>query len=109
MTSRLVLDTPLLRKCGTTLADISTAFDDADGQSKHVAAIVGQSDLERALRDFATNWDDNRKRMQKALTSLSSGVTAVADTFEDVDSQLAQPLVDAANGTTPRSISGIST
>ena len=53
-------------------------------------------DLAKALKHFATKWDDTREKIQKSVDELQQTVKAVDETFGEVDRKMGLALRDPA-------------
>jgi len=83
-----------VRELGTHLSSVAHEFRDANAHSDRIAAAVGHSGLEGAVKDFAHKWDDTREAMVDDIATLSKTATAIADAFEQTDQQLGKALTD---------------
>jgi len=85
-----------LMSASRTLGQISKDFGDAGRKADEVAKLVGDSgtaiDLSRAIRSFADAWDDKRAKLMERIDSLAEVTKGVAETFNEVDTKLAQAL-----------------
>lgn len=90
-----------VRALGSNLSSIATEFSDANARSDRIAASVGHSGLEDAVKDFAHEWDDTRESMIDDITTLSKTSNAIADAFEQTDTQLGKALTDAPSAPIP--------
>lgn len=55
-----------------------------------LADLTGHARLAGKVRDFAANWDDHRARLLKGLEHLQDSITAIEETFTEVDRTLGQ-------------------
>lgn len=60
------------------------------GQLRGYEAVIGHPEVNRALRDFADNWDDKRKGLLDSLEQLSGYVKVAADTYAGVSTDLTE-------------------
>jgi len=95
----LVLDLERLRELKNDLEAVVKEFKNADDFSDDVADATGQDDLAGKVRDFASKWNDKRKKMLADVENLQAQIKAISDGFTKVDSGLAKALED--NGKTP--------
>ncbi|MFM9920145.1 hypothetical protein [Lacisediminihabitans sp. H27-G8] len=91
-----------VRDLGTHLASISREFREANTRSDRIAAAVGHSGLEDAVKDFAHEWDDTREAMVDDINTLSKTSIAIADAFEQTDQQLGNALTDTPSAPASR-------
>ncbi|MEZ5214209.1 MAG: type VII secretion target [Microbacterium sp.] len=88
----LRIDTERVRSVGTGLARIAHEFENASVHSDQIAASVGHEGLADAVRSFAHAWDDTRSDMTESIKGLGEATTAIADTFEQADHELAAAM-----------------
>lgn len=74
------------------LKAIHQEFAGAGKQTKEDAQIWGQSDVQRAMRDFTDDWWVHRKKVDDRLQKLSDNVTQCCTAWSDSDKQLADNL-----------------
>ena len=97
MTGTLRVNTTTVRDVATDLTTVHSELTDADARSQDVADAVGHSGLGDSLRRFATAWDDRRSEIADQITGLREAATAIADSFEDTDNELANALAEASS------------
>ncbi|PZU47566.1 MAG: hypothetical protein DI566_05375 [Microbacterium sp.] len=90
--SDLRIDTERVRAVGTGLARIAHEFENANVRSDQIAEATGHDGLADAVRSFAHSWDDTRSDMTESITGLGEATTAIADTFEQADQELAAAM-----------------
>ena len=90
----LSLNPAVVRDLAGSLSSIASEFRDANTRSDRIAAALGHSDLEDAVKNFAHEWDDTREAMVGDIDTLSKTSTAIADGFEQTDQQLGKALTD---------------
>ncbi|SDO25366.1 hypothetical protein SAMN05216368_11364 [Cryobacterium flavum] len=88
----LCVSTQSLRGLSDELTIVAQEFNNANTRSDTIAAAVGHSGLAEAVTDFAHGWDDRRSEMVDSIAFLAEGAAGCADTFEDVDNQLAKSI-----------------
>ena len=96
----LRLDTERVRTVGAGLTRIAAEFQNANVRSDRIAEAVGHDGLADAVRSFAHAWDDTREDMTSSITGLGEATTAIADTFEQADQELAAAM-DGTSTVTP--------
>ncbi|WP_198412142.1 hypothetical protein [Mycetocola zhujimingii] len=97
--SDLEIRTDLLEQLTTDLDAIAKEFEKADGFSDEVANAVGHDELSGKVTDFAHKWNDKRADMTESIKALQQQIEAISDAFNEVDSELAKALEDAAADT----------
>ena len=85
----------LLRNLGGELAGLADVMDGRSSAVRYDADDVGHPAVHAALEEFADSWDDRRELLTRSLRSIGKMATESADTFEDVDQQLAAKIRDA--------------
>jgi hypothetical protein len=89
---------------GEVLASASSAeriagdFSAAERIADETAGYTGHDGLAGKVRDFADKWDIARGKLEDNLTFIADYLRAVVDTFEDLDTDLASSLRQAAKG-----------
>jgi len=91
----LKVDTGSVRSVSQDLARITAELDGAAAHSDDVADAVGHDGLAGALRNFAGSWDDRRRKLVEQISHLQASATAIADAFDDTDTELARALRSA--------------
>lgn len=93
----LRVDTAQVRDLATDLGTVHRELTGADDNSRTVADAVGHDGLADSLRRFATAWDDRRREIADQLTDLREAAGAIADSFDETDSELARALNEASS------------
>ncbi|AXA95346.1 hypothetical protein E5344_11400 [Microbacterium laevaniformans] len=89
---------------GEVLASASSAeriagdFSAAERIADETAGYTGHDGLAGKVRDFGDKWDIARGKLEDNLTFIADYLRAVVDTFEDLDTDLAASLQQAAAG-----------
>jgi hypothetical protein len=94
--SDLRLDLAAVTDLGAALTTVAGEFENADSHSEGIADAVGHEGLADAVRSFADNWDDKRGKMTENLRLLADAATTVAQTFTDVDGELAAAIEEGS-------------
>jgi len=101
--AQLRVDTDTLKRAGTSLSTISKDFGNANDYAKDVASLLGSTgvsgdvaNLANAIRSFATNWDDRRKKLKESIDALATATTQIGQAFEDTDAQLGKAIQSEA-------------
>ncbi len=74
------------------MGPVGTVFEDDAGRRDRIAEAVGHDSLAEAVRSFAHAWDDTREEMTSSISGLGGAKTAIADTFEQADQELAAAM-----------------
>lgn len=88
------VDTGELIEMGAALRVVADEFEHANENSDAVAEAAGGGDLGAAIRDFAHEWDDKRRKMTDDIAGLaeSATVTVTGETFARLDREFAAAL-----------------
>lgn len=78
-----------LRGAVSNLDYVAGQFKDSDSSSETAAAATGHDGLAKRVREFADNWDGNRRNFQEAAESMSAAVDDMMTAFQDLDMKLA--------------------
>jgi hypothetical protein len=70
----------------------------AERIADETAGYTGHDGLAGKVRDFGDKWDIARGKLEDNLTFIADYLRAVVDTFEDLDTDLAASLEQAAAG-----------
>ena len=93
----LRLEDTYLEQLRSGFAQVRDAFADASAHGGGVTTVVGDPTLASRTRDFFDNWDKRRTELIEELDGLAEGVRKVAETFAQMDQQLAQSAADMAS------------
>ena len=99
----LAVDLESVRLASRRIDEVLARFTVADSDAAEAAAHVGHDDLAATVLRFAEAWEISRTQLVGALTGLRDHLTAIADTFERLDGDLAGELnrmLDAPFGDT---------
>lgn len=92
MSGHLQIDTDEVSRVSTNLATIVRNLESAEADSHTLGNLIPVPELARAAEDFAHKWDDRRRELVEQVTALKEQAQAVADAFNEVDSQLVDAL-----------------
>ncbi|CAM3478559.1 hypothetical protein [Isoptericola cucumis] len=92
----LSIDMEELRTLAKDLKTIQDEFEGADGRAEDAADATGHDELAGKVNDFADKWRIKREEMTGNVKKLQGIVQQIADTFTEVDTELAKALEDAA-------------
>ena len=80
---------------------VTRTLENAAADASSLASVIPVSELSRAVEDFAGGWDDNRRNLIKEVSALREQAAAVAQAFDDVDSQLVDALTRPPEAAAP--------
>jgi len=86
--SDLRFDLDALRTASGRITRVSSRLDGAGDDSRHLPDAAGHDSVRDALRDFRDKWSLHRDELQEELAFLSNSLTAIADTFTELDAEL---------------------
>lgn len=89
-----------MRTASTNLSTVHADFDAAQSTAESGAESVGHTRLASVLVDFANNWTTHRTRLLQSMGGLSDSAKTIADTFEQVDADLANKLKEGMSSPT---------
>ena len=90
--SNLNIDYDELGRARTDIDDVISSFSRADRVSADIASLVGHGGLASKVNEFSDSWDISREKLHKSLSFISDSLTAVIDTFTELDSAQAKSL-----------------
>ncbi|MFB8189363.1 hypothetical protein ACFC14_08540 [Microbacterium sp. NPDC055988] len=93
--SDLTLESSLLDASRSSISAAIQTFANADRFGDDVAGLTGHGGLSGKVQDFAGNWDRKRGQLQKSLEGIRDTLQAIADTFGDLDRNMAKSVTDA--------------
>lgn len=99
--SDLKLDLSELRQLGAELAQVQSAFENADTDASALSSAVGDSNLSGKVHDFASGWSHKRDAMAASVKALHELLQNMTDGFTKLDGELAKAIekADAKSGT----------
>ena len=112
MRDHIALDYDALRSARADIDRAAEHFGSADTVSADIARVVGHSGLASKVGDFADSWDISRERLQEGLEFVASYLTAIIDSFTELDQAQADaiattgPVPSPTPGPVPTSPSG---
>jgi predicted nucleic acid-binding Zn-ribbon protein len=84
-----------LRSLGSDIDALVRAFEGKADQVRYDLDDLGHERVVRALDDAHDDWDDKREVLVTKLSSLRDMAVSSADTFEQVDEDLARKILEA--------------
>lgn len=94
MAQDLRVDTDVLARAGATLRAVGDDLTHVTAAAG-LRAVVGHDGLGDVLDELAHGWDDARSTTVRVVGELGDAVRHLADTFTDVDDELAARLREA--------------
>lgn len=89
MGERLQLDLEAVRDTSVRLRSIGRSLEDAESTADDLAGMIPHRGLAGAVATFGKNWDVARTELIAKLEGLQQAADGVADTFVEVDGELA--------------------
>lgn len=105
-TEDLKIDLDRLKQLAEDLHLLEKELNDADDRSEDAADAVRHDQLGDRVREFADGWRVKRENMIENVTTLRTNLSAVSDTFREVDAELAKSLEEQPSSTPVRSTTG---
>lgn len=62
-----------------------STFEGVERVGHDISTLVGHSGLAARVNDFADSWDINRRELTEALEFVTESLTAIIDTFRELD------------------------
>lgn len=90
--ANLNIDYDELLRARTDIDDVLSSFSRANAVSSDIAGLVGHNGLASKVNDFADSWDISREKLHESLEFISESLTAVIDTFQELDAAQAASL-----------------
>jgi len=90
--ANLNIDYDELSRARIDVDDVASAFGRADQVTSDIAGLVGHSGLASKVTEFSESWDINRDKLQESLVFISESLTAVIDTFTELDAAQAKAV-----------------
>ena len=90
--SDLNLDFAELGRSRTDIDDAARIFARADRVSEDIAGLVGHGGLAAKVNEFSDSWDISRDALQASLEGVADSLTALIDTFAELDAAQAKAL-----------------
>lgn len=88
----------LLGGLGRDLDGMARSLDGVAARTNWTEQGIGHSRVANALEDFAGSWDDKRERLTTSLRAVGEMATASAQTFQEIDDELAGQIQEAVEG-----------
>ena len=90
--ANLSIDYDELNRARIDIDDVLSSFKRADSVSSDIAGLVGHSGLASKVNDFSDSWDISRDKLKESLSFISESLTAVVDTFTELDAAQAKAV-----------------
>ena len=81
----LVVDYDELISARTHIHTAVSTFGGVETVGHDISGLVGHSGLASKVNDFADAWDINRRNLTEALEFVTESLTAIIDTFQELD------------------------
>lgn len=95
------IDLDALEALGADLTKVATEFDQAHGNAADAAEATGHDGLRHQVIDFADTWNIKRGAMVDNITSLQGIIQQIAESFTQVDTDLAKSFDESPAATAP--------
>lgn len=92
----LSIDMDQLATLKEDLRAISDELENADANAQAAADATGHDALRDRVNDFADKWEIKRGEMLENVKKLSDIIAQIAETFTEIDAELAKSLEEAA-------------
>jgi hypothetical protein len=92
----LSIDMDQLTTLKEDLKAITDELENADANARSAADATGHDGLRDRVNDFADKWEIKRGEMLENVKKLSDIITQIADTFTEIDTELAKALEESA-------------
>lgn len=99
--SQLKIDLPTLRDAGSNLSKVKTEFEGAEQAANSVGDAVKHAGMRDALEEFGRNWGHEREKILKTMGGLSDAAIGIADSFKQLDADLAAELQKGVSNGNP--------
>lgn len=96
MSYDIQLDMADLTALADDLATVIDEFERAKANAGEAARATGHKELRRKVEEFATAWDLRREVMLENIKVLQQTIAQIAETFSEVDAELAKALEESA-------------
>lgn len=90
--ANLSIDYDELNRARIDIDDVLSSFSNADKVSSDIGGLVGHSGLASKVEEFSDSWDINRDKLKESLSFISESLTAIIDTFTELDAAQAKAL-----------------
>jgi hypothetical protein len=87
-----------LARARMDIDDATSTFARAERLGSELAGLVGHDRLARKVNEFSDSWDINRDKLEKSLEFISDSLSAIIDTFTELDSAQAKALRTRGSG-----------
>lgn len=92
MGDHLRVDLALLEDTADALGELRAEFADASQIAEAHRGVLGSGEIADAVDSFADNWRRHREKLIKSIESLQSMAADSAQTYREVDGELARSL-----------------
>ncbi|AWZ08751.1 MULTISPECIES: hypothetical protein [unclassified Streptomyces] len=95
MSERTRADLEMIRECSDSLFAIHRQFKDNSNPADAYDDALGSKKLREVFDDFSDTWKKTRKKLMEDIQHLAEFTKTAADTYDEVDSKLAEALRSA--------------
>ena len=88
--SDLKVDYWALEDSVTTLASLTSEFDDIEGRRDDTSGIWGHHSVKDAMHEFASNMDYNRRKLTEEIATVGQKMSSTLEAFRKADEELAK-------------------
>lgn len=92
----LSIDMDQLTTLKEDLKAITDELENADSNAQAAAEATGHDGLRDRVNEFADKWEIKRGEMLENVKKLSDIIAQIADTFTEIDTELAKSLEESA-------------
>lgn len=86
------IDLDAVRDAGEKVATVLSRLDGAGDETRTLPDAAGHSTVSGALGDFRDKWSIRKGELVEELTFVSNALTAISDTFRELDGELVNRL-----------------
>lgn len=86
----LVIDLGELRQRVTSVRMVAQRLSAVGSDASGIAGVVGHDRLASKVRDFGSKWSVRRQKLVEQLNAIANVLEAIAQTYEDLDRDLAR-------------------
>lgn len=91
----LRIDADVLLQQSKAISTVRTSLSNVRSTANEVAGTVGHDRLAAKVREFGSKWDITRSKLDERLLFVEESLTAIRETFEELDGSLAEQATEA--------------
>ena len=88
MADRLLVQTDVLRRAGSSLRTVHGELDRARDTADVGSDVIAHGRLRGRVHDFGSGWDKRRTEMMAAIEGLGEAAVGAADVYERIETEL---------------------